>query len=510
MLEIPILYHILQLGEGPEPGPQIVTIDDHFNFEPYGPNQYNLEFCVTFPEGTDFTTITAEHPDWTATVTSGATSINLDASSVSGTDCILLTGIDASSVPSDGSDCTFTLSVDGEDLYSGTSTCLVVEFKYFTIENMTALTNTITFTKNGTPLTGADLSYSTDGENFTPISYTGTQGTVAIDPHESIQLRSTSGLSESSTNYYNIQASDGIKLSGDARTLIDYTNPALDTAQNYCFYSLFKGNTVYMMSAIDFSGLENLADSCYMSMFENCTGLTMTSYLPAMTLAVRCYKNMYKGCTNLTIIPSVLPATTLTADCYAYMFDGCSSLTTVPVLPATTLTSSCYLAMFRNCSSLTQAPALPATILKFNVYANMFENCTSLLQAPELPALTLTDSSYYRMFRGCSSLNYSPTLPATTAIHNSYSGMFNGCSSLVEAPELMVTTLHHNDPAQGMFSNCILLNKVIVHVPTWSETQFSNWLNNVSPTGDFYNLGGATIPTGASGIPVGWTEHTSL
>lgn len=30
------------------------------------------------------------------------------------------------------------------------------------------------------------------------------------------------------------------------------------------------------------------------------------------------------------------------------------------------------------------------------------------------------------------------------------------------------------------------------------------------PTGDFYNLGGATYTSGDSGIPTGWTEHTLL
>ena len=37
-----------------------------------------------------------------------------------------------------------------------------------------------------------------------------------------------------------------------------------------------------------------------------------------------------------------------------------------------------------------------------------------------------------------------------------------------------------------------------------------DWLNGVSATGDFYNLGGATYTTGTSGIPSGWTVHTSL
>jgi hypothetical protein len=35
----------------------------------------------------------------------------------------------------------------------------------------------------------------------------------------------------------------------------------------------------------------------------------------------------------------------------------------------------------------------------------------------------------------------------------------------------------------------------------------SSWLYNVSPSGDFYCPAELTIPTGASGIPSGWTRH---
>lgn len=64
-----------------------------------------------------------------------------------------------------------------------------------------------------------------------------------------------------------------------------------------------------------------------------------------------------------------------------------------------------------------------------------------------------------------------------------------------------------------MFNGCSNLNEVTVNINTiysGYENAFSNWLNGVAATGDFYNLGGATYTSGASGIPTGWTEHTSL
>ena len=61
-----------------------------------------------------------------------------------------------------------------------------------------------------------------------------------------------------------------------------------------------------------------------------------------------------------------------------------------------------------------------------------------------------------------------------------------------------------------MFSGCTNLNKVVSYATTIKGKGIYNWLQNVSATGDFYNLGGATYPSGASGIPSGWTVHTSL
>jgi hypothetical protein len=101
----------------------------------------------------------------------------------------------------------------------------------------------------------------------------------------------------------------------------------------------------------------------------------------------------------------ILPATTLADSCYRSMFQNCTSLTSAPELPATTLAKSCYNGMFQNCTSLISAPELPATTLADTCYRGMFQNCTSLTSAPELPATTLANYCYYGMFEGCTSLN---------------------------------------------------------------------------------------------------------
>ena len=162
------------------------------------------------------------------------------------------------------------------------------------------------------------------------------------------------------------------------------------------------------------------------------------------------------------------------------MFDGCTSLTTAPVLPATTLVNSCYRYMFQGCTSLTTAPVLPATELADYCYDSMFKGCTTLTTAPELPATTLTQGCYEFMFDGCTSLTTAPELPATTLTFSCYGNMFYGCSKLNS-----ITMLATDISASG----CLL-----------------TWVGGVAATGTFTKAASMTsLPSGASGIPEGWT-----
>ena len=140
---------------------------------------------------------------------------------------------------------------------------------------------------------------------------------------------------------------------------------------------------------------------------------------------------------------------------FEFMFSGCQSLTKAPILPATRLAQNCYYAMFSGCRSLTKAPELPATYLPQHCYTRMFQDCRSLTKAPELPATTLPDYCYYRMFENCQSLK-----------------------------------------------------EVRVSATTTATDALTDWLKNVSATGDFYCDPNATIfPSGVSGIPSGWTRR---
>ena len=281
-----------------------------------------------------------------------------------------------------------------------------------------------------------------------------------------------------------------------------------DILTPYCYSSMFYGCTSLTTAPATLPAT-TLAEGCYQRMFDGCTSLTTAPALPATTLAQSCYQGMFNGCTSLTTAPA-LPATTLTEGCYGNMFYNCTALTTAPALPATTLAQSCYQGMFYGCTKLTTAPALPATTLTYGCYQQMFRGCEALVTAPALPATTLAESCYYNMFNGCTALQTAPQLPATTLVKNCYFGMLANCTALTQAPVLPATTLtlycYYN-----MFSGCTNLNKVTTYAQDISANYcLSNWLNGVAAQGEFYNLGSATYSSGASGIPTGWTVHTSL
>lgn len=176
-----------------------------------------------------------------------------------------------------------------------------------------------------------------------------------------------------------------------------------------------------------------------------------------------------------------------TTNTFFHLFYNMSTLLSVKdlLLPATQLTDYCYAGMFKGCTSLAEAPSLPATQLEKQCYREMFIGCTSLTKTPStLPATELTDYCYASMFRGCSSLTEAPALPATQLADYCYIQMFYGCTNL---------------------------NKVTTYATDISASvALDQWLYDVSPTGDFYNLGSATYPSGSSGIPSGWTEHKTL
>lgn len=249
-----------------------------------------------------------------------------------------------------------------------------------------------------------------------------------------------------------------------------------------------------------------LTVNCYNEMFRNCVSLTYAPIILANNVSGNsCCKDMFSNCTSLVEAPE-LPATSLGTDCYREMFYGCTSIITAPALPATTLAQGCYQSMFDHCTSLTTAPELLANTLAKNCYSYMFKGCTSLTTAPNLPATTLAVSCYFNMFRDCENLvSVQNELPATTIVESCYNEMFFNCRKLVAAPALPAQTLVTNCYLR-MFNACYKLNYVKCLATDISATGcIDYWLFNTPGTGTFVKASGVTWPSGASGIPNGWT-----
>ena len=109
-------------------------------------------------------------------------------------------------------------------------------------------------------------------------------------------------------------------------------------------------------------------------------------------------------------------------------------------------------------------------------------NCNSMLSSDFENMTSLSNSKYdhafVALFKGCTSLTKAPLLPATILPPYGYYHMFDGCKSLKE---------------------------VRISATKTATGALTQWLYDVSSTGDFYCDPNATIfPAGMSGIPTNW------
>ena len=308
--------------------------------------------------------------------------------------------------------------------------------------------------------------YSQDYLTIVSTSNNNTIGWKIDSDTDATSLRTISVSTDNGTTWTSYTSS----ITGTTLTTLNNGDKLLIKGTNTAYGASSNSKCNYFISSDTFKVEGNIMSLIY---GDNFTGQTTLS-------ADYTFKRLFYQVSGLTNDENlVLPATALTYYCYQEMFRGCSSLTTAPELPATTLVDNCYREMFYSCTALITAPELPATTLANRCYGDMFNTCTSLTTAPELPATTLVDNCYYNMFRGCTALTTAPELPATTLVKSCYYYMFRNCPSLT-----YIKCLATNISA----SSCV-----------------SNWVSGVSASGTFVKNANTTWPTGASGIPSGWT-----
>ncbi|MCQ2058661.1 MAG: hypothetical protein MJY71_02385 [Bacteroidaceae bacterium] len=120
--------------------------------------------------------------------------------------------------------------------------------------------------------------------------------------------------------------------------------------------------------------------------------------------------------------------------------------------------------------------------------------------------VTMGSYAFSYLFSGMETLVTAPKLPATTLSPHCYDNMFTRCSSLWSAPQLPATTLTSYCYA-SMFSSCTSLHEVTINADTnVNSTNLSYWLSGVGSGGTIKCKSGVSFPSGASGIPSGWTR----
>ena len=259
---------------------------------------------------------------------------------------------------------------------------------------------------------------------------------------------------------FNNKASGGVAYKvngGEPQLIANGTTGTIELAAAGDKVEFYGNNTTYGSSTASNCSNISCSDDCYiygniMSLVDNLGYATATSIKGSSA-----FQGLFKGNTKIKNKEGQhieLPATTLRDYCYRSMFEGCIGLTRAPELPATSLSAYCYL--------------------------SMFYGCTGLIEAPDLPATTLATCCYYSMFSGCTGLTETPILPATTLPYSCYNSMFNDCTNLSRV-------------------TCLGTNPNI-------DYNTSSWLFGVSSTGVFIKTPEATTwPSGANGIPAGWT-----
>ena len=158
------------------------------------------------------------------------------------------------------------------------------------------------------------IAYSLDGVTWTQVTYPVTDDytrNITVSKGQKVYFRAchaedaslpgtNATFSLSSSKYINILCNDNFKAGGNIMSLLDGANFASMTeVPSYAFYNLFN-NLTYLQdaSALVLPATE-LAEYCYASMFNGCTGMSAAPELPATTLASHCYDQMFYNCVVL-------------------------------------------------------------------------------------------------------------------------------------------------------------------------------------------------------------------
>lgn len=245
---------------------------------------------------------------------------------------------------------------------------------YFYIENINSDSagNLIRLRKIGSPTTGSDLSYSTDGVNFTLCTYdsSGIFSLQLFNAGEKVYFRSSTGFSQDYNNYYRFTGSLPHNVGGDITTLSDYTNNSL----NYIEVPRLFYTDHFLMSA------GNL----------DCSKITEVGRIDNTHAPRTCsWEEAFYECWEMTTAPDFPNVTLVKQYGFYSTFEGCSLLSTPPDMSSVSSAFRMgYARTFAWCETLSAGPNLNniSTIELRNIrqsgtFEQTFENCFSLQDA---------------------------------------------------------------------------------------------------------------------------------
>lgn len=357
---------------------------------------------------------------------------------------------------------------------------------------------------------------------------------IKLSPGSYIQFQNTNQqLSTSVSDYICTLASGYYQASGQMQSMLNY----IDTCPDYCFYAFFyNGNkqiTNYLTKPPKLSAKE-VGQGSYFRMFQHCGSLTQAPQLPATKLGKLCYSYMFTHCNALTNTMTQLPAIELQQSCYDHMFQRCVNLAYAmdqlkayyvplkayqnmfygtaikrsPKLNSTQMAQQACYAMCMDCKQLEEAGQLPATRLGKWAYSYTFSGCSNLTRAPELPGTELAGNCYRLMFQNCTAMTEPQIeLPAQHIPAYCYDGMYKGCTNLTKTPVIKAKT-GQALACNSMFQGCTNLSSIQTCFTTWDfegTPYTTNWVKDVSATGQFKGSTQLSKTYGVDFIPEGWT-----
>lgn len=137
----------------------------------------------------------------------------------------------------------------------------------------------------------------------------------------------------------------------------------------------------------------------------------------------------------------------------------------------------------------------------FNVYGNIM----SLLDGNNFQDMDELQNTFIMMFADLNVVSAENLVLPSTICSECYKQMFLDCKLLTKVPTLSAATLEQ-ECYYGMFSGCVNLNNIkMLATDLTASDCLSGWVNGVAANGTFTKATGVEIPTGANGIPSGWT-----